>query len=292
MKNSQPTYLDGSEESILALYGEAGSDQKVAEILANNPPWALRYHLAPEREQLLSWYPFKSRANLLEVGAGCGALTGLFCRAVSHVTAVELTESRAAIIRRRHHAQKNLEVITGNIDTTPVNNGFDYVTSIGVLEYAGRFTPSENPALDFIHRLKSFLKPNGHLIIAIENKFGLKYWAGAPEDHTGRYFDSLENYPHPTGIQTFSKKELVRLLEESGFSHIEFYYPLPDYKFPVEVFSDHYPPTLNHNILMGLLPAYHSHDRQYLFNEKLVMDNVIREGVFDFFTNSFLIFAS
>ena len=56
---------------------------------------------------------------------------------------------------------------------------------IGVLEYQGSYTNSENPYKDFLKKIKQLLKPNGKLLIAIENQYGLKYWCGAREDHTG-----------------------------------------------------------------------------------------------------------
>ena len=37
----------------------------------------------------------------------------------------------------------------------------------------------------FLIKIKQLLKPDGKLLIAIENQYGLKYWCGALEDHTG-----------------------------------------------------------------------------------------------------------
>ena len=37
-----------------------------------------------------------------------------------------------------------------------------------------------------LQRVRSLLKPEGKLIVAIENQLGLKYFAGAPEDHLGQ----------------------------------------------------------------------------------------------------------
>ena len=35
---------------------------------------------------------------------------------------------------------------------------------------------------------------NGNIIIAIENRYGMKYWAGCREDHNGEFFSGIENY--------------------------------------------------------------------------------------------------
>lgn len=288
------SYSDGDELENMVLELLRGDDPagRIGELLAGNPPWPIYYHFTPVRHNLLSWFPFRSGASLLEVGSGMGALTGLFCRKVDQVTAVELTARRAAITAWRHRDRENLTAIAGNIDSISLDGQFDYVTAIGVLEYAGKYSASDNPFRDFLTRLRSFIKPGGTLILAIENKFGFKYWSGAREDHTGRLFESLEGYPYQQDIQTFSRGELEALLEAAGFPRTEFYYPQPDFKLPREIFSDSYPPTPAHGIRPGLLPYVdHSQKREYLFNEQLVMDNVIADGGFPFFANSFLVFA-
>ena len=290
------TYSDGdgsSENRLLELFADGDPREKIAEALSNDPDWPTLYHLTPVRENLLSWVEFPSDGRLLEVGAGCGAVTGLFCERLKEVTAIELTERRAEIIRRRHRHHKNLRVIAGNVHDVAVDDVYDFVTSIGVLEYAGRFTESLTPYEDFLRELRSYLKPDGQLILAIENRFGLKYWAGGREDHTGRFFDSLEGYPGGKDVRTFGRLELEALLERSGFGECTFYYPLPDYKLPVELFSDAHLPTLDHPVRSSVFPfADLSQSREYLFNERLAMDNILANDSFPFFANSFLVFAS
>lgn len=291
--NNQDHYSDGDvENEILEIFKSEKPDKKVAEILKNNPNWPMLYHFSPVRESLLSWYEFKKNASLLEIGAGCGALTGLFCEKMDRVVAVELTKLRSDIISHRYKDRKNLSVVAGNLNDLKIEEKFDYVTLIGVLEYAGKYTKSENPFVDFLQKAKSFLKKDGVLIVAIENKFGLKYWAGAKEDHTGKLFDSIENYPNEKNIQTFGKEEITNMLNLSGFSSTEFFYPLPDYKLPIEIFSDEYLPAQGHNIRSDVFPFMDlSRSREFLFNEKLVLDNIINNKNFGFFANSFLIFA-
>ena len=161
---------------------------------------------------------------------------------------------------------------------------------IGVLEYAGKFTDGDTPHKTFLNNIKKYLKPNGKLILAIENKFGLKYWAGAREDHTGRCFDSIEGYPHDKSVQTFGKLELTNLLNCVGFTNLEYYYPMPDYKIPSTIYSDHYlPDTTTH---FDLYSPNFDQDRYRLFNENLVYGSIVKNNMFGFFANSFLVMAS
>ena len=136
-----------------------------------------------------------------------------------------------------------------------------------------------------------FLKKDGEIIIAIENKLGLKYWRGAPEDHTNRIFEGIEGYPNYDGIKTFNRKELKELLEQAGFKDIRFYYPIPDYKFCYEIFSDEYVPSEKHRITPSLFPSPHPSQSFSIFNEQYVAESLQDAGLFKDFANSFLVFA-
>jgi 2-polyprenyl-3-methyl-5-hydroxy-6-metoxy-1,4-benzoquinol methylase len=286
-------YSDGDVEmELLKLFERNNYQKEINRILNNDPSWALRYHLSPIRKNLIDWFKFKTDGSILEIGAGCGAITEVFCNKLNKVVANKLSNLRAKIIYNRFRNKNNLTVISGNLNEIKLKEKFDYVSLIGVLEYAGKYTHTKKPYLDFILNAKSHLKSNGTLIIAIENRFGLKYWAGCKEDHTGNYFDSIENYPSNHKIQTFGKYEIKNLLKSAGFQKMEFYYPLPDYKLPIELFSEKYLPTYKHNINSSIFPFNdYSQSREYIFNERLAMNSIISNKQFSFFANSFLIFA-
>ena len=65
-------YSDGSvEERILKLVEEY-EEREYNKIIVKERNWAVMYHLAHERGNILSWYPFRKGAKILEVGSGCG----------------------------------------------------------------------------------------------------------------------------------------------------------------------------------------------------------------------------
>lgn len=288
-------YYKGSD-----LYSDGDVENTILEIVKNNTDftdilhttdnWAILYHLTPIRKNLLDWYSFDKSKTLLEIGGGCGAFSGMFAKKLNKVTVVELSKRRAEIIFNRHKNYNNLEIIAGNLNDVVFEEKFDYVTLIGVLEYAGKFTEGNTPFKTFLENAKSYLKPNGKLLIAIENKFGMKYWAGAREDHTGRFFDSIEDYPNDKGIQTFGKNELDELIKSIGFKETNFYYPMPDYKLPKIIYSDDYLPKIDD--LFDIYSPNYDQDRVVLFNEKEAFKNIIKNNQFAFFANSFLVEAS
>lgn len=286
-----PVYSDGVEEN--RLYMKFKSDPNYGAHCggAQFPSWVEEYHLSPLRHNLLKWFPFNPQGTVLEVGAGCGALTGLLCQKSGRVTALEYSEQRALITAMRHAQRSNLEVIVGGLQDFLSDQKFDYITVIGVLEYASTFYGGENPFESFLTKLHDKLSPNGALILAIENKIGLKYICGAQEDHTGRIFDSIYGYPYPSKVKTFSKKELTDLLRGAGFCSLEWYYPLPDYKMPQEVISEEIA-LRDLDSVWRLFPAKTGRRRRKeIISETRLGKTIAQAGLFGEFANSFLVIA-
>lgn len=283
----QDYYSDGAVENELLDIVQQHRDLET--VLKADSRWPIMCHFSRERRNLLEWFPFNRNGVLLEIGAGCGALTGLFCEKLARVKAVELSEKRSRILYHRYEDMENLEILAGNLMEMEFTEKFDYITLIGVLEYTRSFIESDRPYHSLLGRIHTLLKPEGILFAALENKFGLKYFAGAKEDHTRKAFDGIEGYLTHRHVETFSKDELITLFGQSGYSCIRFYYPYPDYKMPVEIFSDEYLPEVNH--ILQDAPNY-DHDRLRLFSEKKALVNIIRNNRFDFFSNSFLVQVS
>ena len=228
------TYSDGEVENVIYEYVKNKVDIKTLPIQEITYP--IIYHLSEIRENILNWYPFKKDVVVLEVGAGCGAITGMLCRKSKKVVSVDISFKRAKINYTRNKQYENLEVIVGNVNEIEFQECFDYIILNGVLEYAEMFTEGKTPYQTFLKQLKAYLKPDGRFLIAIENKLGVKYFAGSPEDHTNEYFTGLNGYKN-CPVKTFSHKEIEQLLLECGMKKIKFYYPYPDYKFPEEIFT-------------------------------------------------------
>jgi SAM-dependent methyltransferase len=282
----QDLYSDGDiEDKILEIFQK---NEDVQERLMNDNDWAILYHLSPIRQNILEWYDFEKDASVLEIGSGCGAISGLFCEKVERVVGIELSKRRSMINAERNKRYDNLEIMVGNFEDIELTETFDYVTLIGVLEYADSYINATKPYEEMLRRVKKFLKPNGQLIIAIENKFGLKYFAGAMEDHTGNLFDGIENYKNVSSVRTFSKNEIEELLKVAGYQNSEFYYPIPDYKLPNAVYAENYLPKAGD--LRNMSTAY-DRARFKLFDEDIVYDQLCKDQKFEYFSNSFLIFA-
>ncbi|MCI9175310.1 MAG: class I SAM-dependent methyltransferase [Lachnospiraceae bacterium] len=281
-------YSDGAvEERILKLTEEYG-ESDYHKIIVKERDWAVMYHLAHERGNILSWYPFQKGAKILEVGSGCGAVTGALAAHAGSLTCIDLSKRRSEINAMRNRERDNIKICVGNFQDIEkgLEKDFDYATLIGVFEYAQGYIGGENPYHEFLTAVMEHIKPGGKLLLAIENKFGLKYWAGCTEDHVGRMFEGIEGYPSADGVRTFTKPELIRILEECGCTDYNFYYPHPDYKLPLTIYSDHRLPQKG-----GLAGNFCNFDRSRLalMDEGRAFDEIIENGLFDLYANSFFV---
>lgn len=280
-------YVDGSEERLLEIVQRYSHEQYV-EVIKEACSWSILYHLSNIRGNIVEWMPIKDTDNVLEIGAGCGAITGVLAKKAGNVDCIELSRQRSLINATRNKEFDNISIFVGNFQDIEkkLQRKYDYITLIGVLEYAESYIQGEKPYHAFISLLKKHLTPDGKVIIAIENKFGLKYWAGCREDHLGTYYCGLEGYPDTHSVRTFSRDELVKMAEKCGFADVSFYYPYPDYKLPLSIYSDEYLPKAGE-----LTNNYRNFDgeRMINFNESKVFDEIIKDGKFPFFSNSFLI---
>lgn len=233
-------YSDGDDvESRIAKIINEASDITVlsTELRHHCTDWPSLYHLSGTRANILRPFAPALTGDILEIGAGCGAITRYLGESGANILALEGSPRRAAIVRSRTRDLENVTVLAEKFDQLECDHQFDLITLIGVLEYANLFTIDENPALAMLQRVQSLLKPEGKLIVAIENQLGLKYFAGAPEDHIGLPMYGIEGRYTHNQPQTFGHAVLARLLEDAGFSGVEFLAPFPDYKLPVSILT-------------------------------------------------------
>jgi SAM-dependent methyltransferase len=224
-------YGDGAE-ALLERYVDG--DHAALDSVPEELRWPLLYHLSPGRRALLD--PLDLGGRVLELGAGMGALTGRLLEGASEVVAVEGAAARARVLRKRDRDEARLEVVRADLLALPFEGEFDVVTSIGVLEYAGAFAPAasrDEAARRVLAACARFLRPGGGLVLAIENAFGAKYWAGCHEDHVGVPFAGIEGYDGvASGVRTYARDELCRMVAEAGLEVRALHGCWPDYKFP------------------------------------------------------------
>ncbi len=289
------TYYPGEDK-----YSDGAIEDEMLEIIQNHPveeypkiiekkkSWPIFYHLSPFRTNIIDWLPIKKTDKVLEIGSGCGAITGALAQKAAHVTCIELSKKRSLMNAYRNQDMSNITIMVGNFQDIEPNLpcDYDYVLLVGVFEYGQSYIGGDTPYEDFMRICNQHRAKDGRMIIAIENKFGLKYWAGCREDHNAQFFSGIEGYPKGGSARTFTKKGLEKLMHKVGIEEYTFYYPYPDYKFMSTIYSDQYLPKKGE--LSTNLRNF-DRDRMLLFDEKRAFDQIIEEEEFSLFSNSYLV---
>lgn len=287
-------YSDGAEELVGAILRAAGDRSSTSdELHFAAGSWAELYHLSRGRANVLRAVDLPPDAAVLEIGAGCGAISRYLGERVGLVDAVEPVAARAEVAAAATAHLPTVRVFAGTVGDLPDEPGYDVAVVIGVLEYVGDGSRDPGPYLDFLTAIRRRLLPGGLLCLAIENQFGVKYLAGAPEDHTGRPWDGPQGYPSGGAARTFGRRPLTALLAAAGFEVQTVLGCFPDYKITRAVLA----PALleRYPLLAKSLPVLPSPDRgQELHrpvDEARLWAELVDAGQAEDNPNSFLVLA-
>jgi SAM-dependent methyltransferase len=292
-------YSDGdSEEQRLLDILQHASDLRTGslELRAHINGWVSDYHLNPQRASLLIPFADLLRGKqVLDIGAGFGALTRFLGESAASVLAIEPSHRRARGCLARCRDLPNVRAVCTDLNRMPEGLTADVVVAVGVLEYSRMFgRPVPEAPLCFLRELLTHVDEGGTLILAIENQLGLKYLAGAPEDHTSTPFTGVEGRYTASGPVTFGRAKLEDLFSEAGFQWTRFFYPLPDYKMPGCIMSEK--AFASRAKVARTLPRLMSApDRGIrwtrLVSEELAWPVMVENGLGPHVANSFLVFA-
>lgn len=212
--------------------------------LLTSDSWALHYYLDPARANILRWYQFKSGAKVLELDAGMGALTQSLVSRCAELTAVCFDPDEASILSERLCNEKNLKVALTAPGQLKLEESYDYIIAVGLLEYAPAFSNAEDPYLDLLCRLKSALTKTGVLLLGAKNRFSAPSWCGAADDISGQPFEMLQN-SRVQEWKCFTRGGLKKIVDQAGFQANHFYYLYPNEIFPTGIYDDEHLPELD-----------------------------------------------
>ena len=281
------------------------SEIELQKIARESGSWERLFHLSDNRANVVEWLEIAPGTCALEIGAQAGAISAVMGTKYDRYVAIDISEDMAKAFKARKSCQ-SIDYITSSVyEYAQMHKSeFDDIYIIGSLSEAKLYLMSSNNgdlnttdleklnpmdcAEELMRLAKIMLKPNGRLIVAAENKLGMKYWAGCQEDNNGGYYINIESYPNGETSHTFSKKEIQSMLSDSGFVNNIWYYPYPDMYFTNSIYSDKYLPQKDE--LISNINNY-NRDRYLFFDEGKAYNSIIDEGLYDEFANSFLVIA-
>ncbi len=242
-------------ENFKSLILRYGRDEKT--LLRENPSLENLYAFSNQREGVLEWYQFREESRVLLIGAGEGAVADIWLRKNCRLDVLEKDKFEAEKLLCRY--EDKIGQISIVYDSKDLAGEYDYIVSVGTLH-----TLSDGE----IRKIYGLLAPWGRLIIACNNRYGIKWWSGAI-----------------SGECIFSRADIENKFAFAEDAAACWYYPMQDYLLPVSIYSDEYLPAPGE--LAHVIPAYNDNEFSTMDLGKKY-DEVCRDGRFTEFANSFI----
>lgn len=288
-------YADGGEQKMLKILSSVEDRSTFSEeLIGHMTDWPTEYHLSRKRHLILRSLNIQPGDRVLELGCGCGAITRYLIEIGAKVTAVEGELSRAAVAAKRCEGYDTVEFIVEDFLNLELDIKYDWVLMIGVFEYSQKYGKGKNRQFEYLDIARKHLLPDGSLVIAIENKLGIKYINGAGEDHNGKINYGPQDLYDGNDITTWGREELREILIKNGFAYQNFNGVFPDYKLPKVIFNeeiDDFREFRAEELLHYSRSLDYRGKNQRFFDESLVAGALRKNGLLIDFANSFLIIA-
>ena len=220
------------------------------------------------KKGILSWYPFQEQNRILYIGEKDPVSNYLLDR-YPYLDVV---------------SENELEVETYQKEK---DNFYDYIILLKKIE------STEDPE-KLLRLVRPLLREEGVLLLAVENRLGLRYFCGDREPFTNRVFDGIENYSRSgngyqsykkCGGRLYSREEIEMFLREAGFGSMKAYSVLPAIEAPQIIFAEDTLP--NEELAVRLSPYYHDPFAVFLREEQIYSD-LIKNGMFHKMANAWV----
>ena len=263
---------------VISGYIYALGQEKCDEAVRSDTRGEIAYHLASERRSAVSWYPFRENAHILQVGGEFGAITGELCDKASKVVVTEPSLFRAEALSKRYSHRDNLEIYAGQQEDIEFSEQFDYIIVMNPVSTLGNGTIRDNMLISNLKKLAGALKPEGRLLFAHENLYSIsncqnKDGSLNPNKHLCKLYRALSQ----------------RILEDAGFTHLKYFYPLPGLNVVGRVYSDEALPTA---LEWNCLANFTCRDQNYLASSMDMFERLTENDMFRVHAPAYFIEAS
>lgn len=208
---------------------------------------------------ILKWYPFREGAKCLYIGKKMDAVFEMLCDAMDAVC-VEPE------------------------DIVSTDEKYDYVIAIESLEILPDIAET-------IKTLSQLLRPEGHMLLGFNNRFGTRYFFGDRDPYTKNIFDGIEDYRRAYSKKEdafvgrcYDKQTLLDIFDSCGLTHQNFSV-FPDLKNVQILLRDDY--ESNEDFSIRVLPTYHHADTVFL-EEEFVYNSLQKNHMLHSMANAFL----
>jgi len=213
---------------------------------------------------IIAWYPFEKDKKVLFIGNKKDAIA-------------------------EHLFQRELELtVTDDIFESWMKDdleSFDYIISVASIEY---FEDIEGT----LTRMKAVANANATLLLAVNNRLGIRYFCGDRDPYTQRSFDGIEDYKRAYQHaedefhgRCYSKKQLKECLTSAGWGTQKVYSVFSDLQHPSLLMAEGYVP--NEDLTSRVFPTYNYPNAVFL-EERNLYHSLLEEGFLHDMANAFL----
>ncbi len=221
---------------------------------------------------ILSWYEFSAGQTLLYIG---------YAEDPVYIYLKQLAEEEKILSVTLTSPESLADVCeSGQI--------YDYIVSIAAFEKIKDVSLA-------IRRMSSVLRDDGHLLLGMNNRFGIRYFCGDRDTYTYRNFDGIENYrrAYTKAEDTFdgrmySLSEMKQMLQAAGWQKDEIlsYSVFSGLDYPQFIFAEGYTP--NEDLVNRIRPKYKYPETVFL-DEDYLYAGLMSNGMFHQMANAYLI---
>lgn len=309
-------YRDTTESEVRRIIGEIERGDQWRDVVAHHfkdsNPWLFDIITHPNRDLFFQQFPPAIGSKVLDIGSGWGQIALPLARK-HEVCALEPTPERMSFIQavaKQENLSTQMNFVNADYMQVSFQTRFDLIACIGVLEWVGVFSSDPAPEVaqaKFLKKIRTELSDKGKCVIGIENRLGLKYIMGAPDDHISTsdvaVFDvklAKEKWFKKTGLPlrsfTYTMAEYRALLTEAGFDEVHFFAAFPDYKLPQEIINIDTPEEINRFFLDDLYIEEHNGANGTRLDNQVEIKSHYKSlasmGIAHYFAPSFFIVAS
>lgn len=216
---------------------------------------------------VLNWYPFKKGSTALYIGTSKDAVCNLLIEDELDCVIASMGDIGDEAFQKKY------------------KDSFDYIVAITKIEKAVK-------PLVFLKQVKNLLAKSGIILLAAENRIGLKYMCGDKDPYTGQSFSGVEYYRGLSDVQRqkmvgrcYSKAEIIDFIREAGFASIKSYALLPDITATQLVYADNVLP--NEDLSGRLFPRYNDPSNVFL-QEEYIWKDAVKNDLLHKIANAFL----
>ena len=208
----------------------------------------------PQRANVIEWLPFEKGQSVV-------------IHSSAPSTVISMLRDKEVQLQVLSDAQ--VEKLAAN----PGKGSLDYVIVLGMGVNA-----------KFLSGLYRKVKPEGHVVVLLHNKYGMSYFAGKPA-YRERYYAALTE--QNAGKSAFySFKGIEKLCKEAGIRTYSKFYLDPDGEFLTNIYSDKYLPR---NGDCSIKPRNFTYDRLAMFDETAAWNQAAQEEMYPIFANDYLL---